>query len=270
MLFHDRISLERKGYIATVTLNRPDRLNAFDEAMWGALDAVVTDLAKALPRVIVLTGEGKAFCAGFDVNPDNPHVAGLMGAVQNHDIGPARELIYRIRQSVDAFTSLPVPIIAALNGLAYGGGAELAVRCDMRMADPDAVISFSETKLGLMPDWGGGASLARLIGPARSSELILTGRKVAAGEALTLGLVNRISRSGECKIEALTLAEAIAQNGPRSVRAALSVIRRTCQSTLSEGLSLEAEMAAELIATGECVHGIGAFLGKKKAEFPDE
>jgi len=267
---NDLILYERKGHIALVTLNRPDRRNAFHEAMWTALDRVVDDIRAALPRAIVLTGAGPAFCAGFDVNPDNTQVSGMIEAVQRHEREPAERLVARIRSAVDGFVSLPVPIIAALNGLAYGGGAELAVRCDMRIADPDAVICFSETKLGLMPDWGGGAALARLIGPSRAADLVCTARRVDAGEALALGLVNRISAPGETRYEALALAESIAQNGPRAVRAALSVVRRANDMSLADALDYESDQAATLIASGECIHGISAFLTKQKAEFPDD
>ncbi|HNV48486.1 MAG TPA: enoyl-CoA hydratase/isomerase family protein [Spirochaetota bacterium] len=267
---NDLILYERKGHIALVTLNRPDRRNAFHEAMWTALDRVVDDIRAALPRAIVLTGAGPAFCAGFDVNPDNTQVSGMIEAVQRHEREPAERLVARIRSAVDGFVSLPVPIIAALNGLAYGGGAELAVRCDMRIADPDAVICFSETKLGLMPDWGGGAALARLIGPSRAADLVCTARRVDAGEAFALGLVNRISAPGETRYEALALAESIAQNGPRAVRAALSVVRRANDMPLPDALDYESEQAATLIASGECIHGISAFLTKQKAEFPDD
>ncbi len=267
---NDLILYERKGHIALVTLNRPDRRNAFHEAMWTALDRVVDDIRATLPRAIVLTGAGPAFCAGFDVNPDNTQVSGMIEAVQRHEREPAERLVARIRSAVDGFVSLPVPIIAALNGLAYGGGAELAVRCDMRIADPDAVICFSETKLGLMPDWGGGAALARLIGPSRAADLVCTARRVDAGEAFALGLVNRISAPGETRYEALALAESIAQNGPRAVRAALSVVRRANDMSLPDALDYESEQAATLIASGECIHGISAFLTKQKAEFPDD
>ena len=150
------ILLERRGYIALMTLNRPDRLNAFNEAMWDALDETVSDLKKNLPRAVVITGAGdKAFSAGFDVNPDNPQVGGLVDAVTKKLRPPVDALIARIRASADGFAFLPVPIIAAINGLAYGGGAELASRCDIRILDPSVVLSLSEVKLGLIPDWGG-------------------------------------------------------------------------------------------------------------------
>jgi len=153
--------------------------------------------------------------------------------------------------------------------MAYGGGAELAVRCDLRVMDPDAVISFSEVRLGLMPDWGGAATLARLVGPAKASHMILTARKVTAREALTLGLINQVSSPGKVLEESIELAETIAGNGPRAVRCALEVIRSACDVPMQEALELETKSAITLITSGECYHGISAFLSKEKPSFPD-
>jgi enoyl-CoA hydratase/carnithine racemase len=178
-------------------------------------------------------------------------------------------LVNRIRKALDPLVSLPVPITAAINGLAYGGGAELAVRCDLRVMDQQAVICFSEVKLGLMPDMGGGVALTKLVGVSKAADLILTARKVKAKEALNLGLVNRISLPGECLKEALNLAERIADNGPNAVKSALKIIRNTSDLSEFQALKIEAETAAKLIATGECMVGVAAFLEKKKPEFTD-
>jgi enoyl-CoA hydratase len=264
------ITIQRLNRIAIITLNRPDRMNTFNEAMWHALAAVTVKIKEQMPRALVITGAGKAFSAGFDVNPDNPQVANMIDAVKNHDREAAMRLIAVIRGTVDDFISLPVPIIAAINGLAYGGGAEFAMRCDMRIADPGAVISFSEVKLGLMPDWGGGVVLSRLIGTAGAADLILTGRKVSANTALAMGLVNSVSKPGKALDDSIELAEMISKNGPRAVRYALAVIRACYDPGYALALNFELEKAADLIASGECVHGITAFLSKKEPEFPDE
>jgi len=263
------ILLERKGSVAIVTMKRPQRRNAFNEHMFLELARVTGEVKKQLPRAIVITGEENVFSAGFDVNPDNPWVADLINAVEKADRTPAERLINQLRKIVDDFISLPIPIVAALNGLTYGGGAELAVRCDLRVMDPDAVICFSEVRLGLIPDWGGGAALAHLIGSSRAADLILTGRKVPAGEAINLGLVNRINRPGGCLDEAAQLAETISKNGPRAVRHALRVIRQSRNQSLNQSLDLEAAQAGSLIVSGECFHGVAAFLEKKEPEFPD-
>jgi len=265
-----QIFLERIDRVAVVSLRRPQRQNSFNKTMFLELGCVTRELKENLPRAVVITGEDKVFSAGFDVNPDNPWVAELIAAVEKSAKAPAERLIRGLRAVVDDFVSLPVPIIAAINGLAYGGGAELAVRCDMRVMDPGAVICFSEVRLGLMPDWGGGASLAHLIGSSRAADLILTARKVPAGEAINLGLVNRISRPGECLDEALNLADMISRNGPRAVRCALKVIRESRNRSLRQSLDLEAEEAVSLIVSGECFYGVAAFLGKQEPDFPDD
>ncbi len=264
------ITIERANRIAIITLNRPGRMNAFNEPMWEALSETTADIKGQLPRAIVVTGAGKAFSAGFDVNPDNPQVANMIDAVKSHDRNAAMKLITSIRVMVDQFVSLPVPIIAAINGLAYGGGAELAMRCDMRIADQGAEISFSEVKLGLMPDWGGGVALTRLLGTAKAADLILTGRKISAESALAMGLVNAVSKPGRALEDSIELAAMISKNGPRAVRCALAVISGGSDPGYASALEFESEKAADLVASGECIHGITAFLTKKEPEFPDE
>lgn len=264
-----RIVLERKKGMAIVTLNRPQRRNAFDQEMFLALARVTDILKKDLPRTIVLTGTENVFCAGFDVNPDNPWTKTFIDAVEKADPVSAEKLIRQVRSIVDEFVSLPVPIIAAINGMTYGGGAELAVRCDLRVMDPAVEICFSEVRLGLMPDWGGGAALAHLIGSSRAADVILTARKMLAGEAINLGLVNRVSRPEESLEEAMRLAEIISKNGPRAVRYALKLIRQSRNQSFNQSLDLEMEQAVSLIVSGECFYGVGAFLEKKEPEFPD-
>ncbi|MGI6386715.1 MAG: enoyl-CoA hydratase/isomerase family protein [Desulfomonilia bacterium] len=264
------VEIERRGRVAAVTFNRRARKNSLDEHMWTCLEAVAEDLEKSPPRAVVITGAGdEAFCAGFDVSPENPQVSRLADAMQDQRKGPVMELIRRVRICTDRLVGLPVPVIAAVNGLAYGGGAEIASRCDLRVMDPQAVICFSEVRLGLMPDHGGAVGLTRLIGPSKAADLILTGRKVGAGEALALGLVNRISAPGRAFEEALDLARAIGENGPRAVRHALKVIRKTPDLTLEQALDLETMEAVDLIASRECITGIAAFLMKQKPEFPE-
>ena len=263
------IRLETRGNIAIITIDRPQRLNAFNESMFSELDKVTAELKNNLPRVVIITGAGeKAFSAGFDVNPDNPMVSNLIEAVNAGDEGPAEIVIRKVRDTIDSFISLPIPLIAALNGITYGGGAELATRCDMRVMDPNSVICFSEVRLGLMPDWGGGPTLVRLIGTARAADMILTARKISADEALNLGVINRISEPGQSLEESIRLAEMIIKNGPRAVGHALEVIRQSVNMPLNEALDLEAERAISLIASGECYHGVSAFLTKTKPAFP--
>ncbi|MFH2066060.1 MAG: enoyl-CoA hydratase/isomerase family protein [Pseudomonadota bacterium] len=263
------VNYTREGHLGIITMNRPERLNTFNTTMFASLEKVIPEVQKHLPRVLILAGAGGTFSAGFDVNPDNPYVDRLSKALTSGDHTPVADCIYEFRRIIDALVNLPVPIIAALDGKAYGGGAELASRCDIRVMDPDAEVCFAEVRLGLMPDWGGGATLAALLGPAKAADLILTARKIDAREAEKIGFINRISPPGKVLDEAKSIAGMIAENGPRSVRYALEVIRKSTGLTLAENLAFEAERAISLISSGECLHGIGAFLMKKKPEFPD-
>lgn len=263
------VTVERRGPIAVVTLNRPSRKNALNAEMWAMLGRAADALHEKLPRAVVLTGAGSAFSAGMDVSPDNPQVAGIISAVATHDPEPVRAMLAGIHRVLTRFFALPVPIIAALGGLAYGGGAEIAARCDLRIADPGAAICFSEVRLGLMPDLGGGVALARLLGPSRAAELILTARKLKAEEALRIGLVNQVSAPGESVLAAVALAEEIAANGPRAVRGALAVLRQASGLAFSDALAFELDTAIDLIASGECQAGIAAFLTRTPPVFPD-
>jgi len=265
------LKVEKKDSLAIVTLSRPDRLNVFNAAMFAALEEAAAVLAHDPQlRAVIITGAGrKAFSAGFDVNPDNPMVAELAQAIERKDKEPIRRAIGTMRKAVDRFVSLPVPVIAALNGRAFGGGAELAIRCDLRVMDPAAEICFSEVRLGLMPDWGGGAALIHLLGASAAADLILTARRVTADEALYMGLVNRIGAPGNALDSAVEMAEAIMANGPLAVRRALGMIRAGRNLSLQATLDLEHRTAIDLIASGECLHGIGAFLAGQAPVFPD-
>ncbi len=269
-MIDNRIRLERKNMIAVVSMNRSEKNNAFDTSMFESLEKVTQELEHDCPRAIVLTGAGeRAFCTGFDVNMENPMTAEFMDAVNKKDTDMAEKLINRMRRVIDRFVSLPVPIIAAINGLAYGGGAEMATRCDLRVMDVGAELCFSEVRLGLMPDWGGGPCLARLVGHAHAADLILTARVVKADEAFRIGLINRVSDKGRCLNDAMTLAEQISRNGPKAIRHALDILRQSHNLSLKEALDEETKAAAKLIASGECIHGITAFMEKKAPRFPD-
>lgn len=264
------IHMEKNGKIALVIINRPEKKNAFDAAMFDDLEKTAQDLEKDLPRAVVITGKDpEAFSAGFDVSLDNPMTRDFLEAVNAKDKSLAQKVINRLRRAVDRFVNLPVPLIAAINGLAYGGGAELAVRCDLRVIDIKAEICFSEVRLGLMPDWGGGPALAGLIGTSRASDLILTARTLTAKAAFEIGLVNHVSEHGACLDHAMDIARQISQNGPNAVRHTLDLLRQTRDLPLSQALAKEAEAASDLIVSGECLHGITALMEKRQPEFPD-
>jgi enoyl-CoA hydratase len=264
------IEMAYKDRIAVVTLNRPDRRNSLNRDVLEELARIADDLTKTPPRAVILTGKGdKAFSAGFDVNLDNPMAFEIFEAISSNNMEKAKGVVNSLREAVDAFIAIPAPLIAAVNGNAYGAGAEIAARCDMRVVGRSAAFCFSEVTLGLMPDFGGGSKLAKLIGPSRAADLILTARKVTADEALFLGLADRVCDDGDVLEHALALAGKIAQNGPRAVRHSLSVIRRSMDQTLDESLDFEKEQAVSLILSGECIHGVAAFLEKRAPDFPD-
>jgi enoyl-CoA hydratase/carnithine racemase len=135
--------------------------------------------------------------------------------------------------------------------------------------DPDAVICFSEVRLGLMPDWGGGATLVRLVGPGKAADIILTARKISAKEAMEMGMINRVCSKGCALEDAISMAESIAKNGPQAIRYSLSLIRQSLGMSLEKALDMETDKAISLITEGECMHGIAAFLSKTEPEFPD-
>ncbi|MEZ4225151.1 MAG: enoyl-CoA hydratase/isomerase family protein [Polyangiaceae bacterium] len=265
----DSVTLERRGQVALMTLTRPHKKNALDEGMWRALDAALDDVALNLPRALVVTGAGESFCAGVDVSLDNPLTAKQMQGIQDRDRDAVHGVLARMRRTVDRLVDLPIPVIGAINGLAYGGGAEIATRFDLRVVDPAAQICFSEVRLGLMPDLGGGVALARLLGPARAADLILTARRFDGTEAVALGWATRLSAAGACLDEALGMADVIAKNGPRAVRYALRVLRAHGEISASAGLELELDVATDLILSGECLHGVTAMFSKSEPTFPD-
>lgn len=266
----DCLYVEDKGNVAIVTINRPEKKNAFDELMFQKLAEAADRIKARLPRAVIITGSGSSsFSAGFDVNPDNPMVKKIIDAAADKNPGPAKDLMDDIHNAVTSFVDLPVPVIAAMNGSAYGGGAELAMRCDLRVIDPEAVICFSETKLGLMPDWGGCTALSFLAGAARAAEMVLTARKVSATEAYSMGIVNRVSTKGRALEESIEMAGIIASNGPRAVRSSLALIRGSRNATYNESLEMEKHLASALVSSGECFHGVGAFLKKEPPVFPD-
>lgn len=264
------IDIQFRNKIAIVTINRPERRNAFNSKVLDGLNLAAERLKKEPSRAVILTGAGDAaFSAGFDVNPDNPMTSEMFDAIMRKNRGLAQGLVDRLRDAMDAFISIPVPLIAAVNGNAYGAGAEIAARCDLRVMGRSSVFCFSEVTLGLMPDCGGGAALSKLIGFSRAADLILTARRVGADEALSLGLVNRVCDDGKALEVALQLADQIAGNGPRAVQSALSVVRQSLNHSLEESLAYEKKSAVSLILSGECVHGVAAFFEKRPPLFPD-
>ncbi|MGH9482142.1 MAG: enoyl-CoA hydratase-related protein [Terriglobales bacterium] len=252
------IRVETEGAIARVTLNRPEKLNALNLATLAELDAAFDQMRQqAGLRVVVLTGAGeKAFAAGADI----AELAGL-GAVAARGFSQrGNELLHRIER-------FPLPVIAALNGLALGGGLELAMACTLRVAAEHAKLGQPEVKLGLIPGYGGTQRLARLIGPGPALQMILSGEPIAAPEALRLGLVNQVAPGAELAAAATALAERIAANAPLAVQFALQAVREGSEMSLEQGLALEASLFALSCATEDMKEGTRAFLEKRAPRF---
>ncbi|MGH9873971.1 MAG: enoyl-CoA hydratase/isomerase family protein [Pyrinomonadaceae bacterium] len=252
------ILYERRDQIAIIRLNRPDKLNALSAKIILALSDIFTNIdSQPNLRAIILTGTGdKAFCAGTDITE-------LTGLDEVH----AREASERGQALCNQIESCGVPVIAAVNGIAAGGGCELALACHLRVASASAQFSLPEASLGILPAYGGTQHLARQIGNGRALEMMLTGKAVSSEEALRFGLVNRIAPPLELLPQAESLALEIALLAPLAIRACLEAVTRGTQLPLTEGLALEAKLFASLFATEDVREGTRAFLEKRPPVF---
>jgi 2-(1,2-epoxy-1,2-dihydrophenyl)acetyl-CoA isomerase len=237
MAAFERVLVEISGGIGTLTLNRPEKLNAFDAGGCDDLIEALRMLATSdAVRVIVLTGAGRAFCAGADLS-----VLGNDGAKL---VAAGKEIALLIR-------SAPKPMLAAVNGAAAGGGANLALACDYRLASDNATIGQVFHKLGLSLDWGGSYFLPRLVGISKALELTWSARMVPAAEAVQLGLFDRVVPHADLAAETRKLAEAWAGMPPLAVRKAKDALYRSERSTLTEMLDLEVVDQTALFQTPE-------------------
>ena len=253
------LALEAQGRVLVVRLNRPEVLNALNTQMGRDLYDLWTRLA-AEPgdtRCVILTGAGeRAFCAGADLK-ERDGMPQAQWQVQH-------ELFER---GFMALMELPLPVIAALNGHAYGGGLEFALACDFIYAARTARMALSEVRLGIMPGGGGTQNLPRAVGERRAKELILTGKAISAEEAAQWGLVNRVCEPGALVSDALEAARAIADNAPLSVRQAKKSIHYGLQTDLLTGYRFEIEAYNRLVDTDDRREGIRAFNEKRKPDF---
>jgi enoyl-CoA hydratase len=255
------VRIERDGAVAVVTMSRPEAFNAFNtEQMTALRDAVAEVSADRAIRAVVLTGEGKrAFASGADIRemstmrPSEGHAFGALG------------------QAVTlAIESAPQPWIAAINGYALGGGCEMALACDIRIASDNAAIGQPEVTLGILPGWGATQRLWRLVGPGLASEMILTGRRLTAAEALHAGLVNAVCAQDELLPKAIEMARTIAANAPLAVAASKRAIHLSPNVDLTTGLAYEAQTFALLFDTDDQKEGMAAFNEKRAPEFRGE
>ncbi|MBB4689207.1 enoyl-CoA hydratase/isomerase family protein [Amycolatopsis jiangsuensis] len=253
-----RVRLDTAERVTTVRLDAPP-LNAFDTEMRRELAEAARLIADdSAVRAVVLYGGERCFAAGADIRQlaafGFEEIAGWNRAMQ---------------ETVTAFAQLPIPVVAAITGYALGGGMELALAADFRIAAQDAVLGLPEVLLGIMPGSGGTQRLARLVGPSRAKELMMTGRRIAAAEAAELGIVNRLAEDPYAA--ALEFAGALAQ-GPRfALQAIKEAVDQGIDSPLADGLALERSLIAGLFATADRDAGMASFLrhGPGKASFGD-
>jgi enoyl-CoA hydratase len=252
------ISFEERGALGIVRLARAARRNALTREMLESLVELFAELSeRADLRALILTGEGhEAFCAGTDITE--------LAALDEDGARRASERGQRVCESIEVCR---VPVIAAVEGMAAGGGFELALACHLRVASTDARFRLPETHLGLIPAYGGTQRLARIVGEGRALAVMLAGEELSADEALRLGLVNRVVAPGELMNEAETLARDIGQHAPLAIRACLEAVTRGARLPLEEGLALEAQLFSRLFATEDVREGTRAFLEKRAPEF---
>lgn len=247
--------------IGTITLNRPDRLNAFEgvmrEELLAATRAMVSD---PKVRAIVLTGTGRAFCAGADVD--------YMGAaLERQDYDSAMELVLSGGEVVRLLREAPQPVLGSLNGPAAGGGANLALACDLRLASEHAAIGQVFHRIGVHPDMGGTFFLPRLVGPSKALELIWSAEMIPAGRCLELGLVNAVVPHDQLAHETAAWAARLAALPPIAAQAAKDAVYRGERSDLPTALELEAEIQLRCFRSEDAVEGMAAFREKRTPNF---
>ncbi len=255
---YQNIEVAREGRLATVTVNRPEKLNALTRATIDELRTAFEELgADTEVGGVILTGAGdKAFVAGADIGELN-------------DLGPvaAREHALCGQALCRTIETLGKPVVAAVQGFALGGGCELAMACTLRVAGEKARFGQPEVKLGLIPGFGGTQRLGRLVGRGSALELLLTGEMIDAREAHRLGLVNRVVPQDQVMEEARTLMASILERGPLAVRYILEATHQGLELPLEDGLRLEANLFAVTFATEDKVEGTRAFLEKRTPVF---
>jgi len=254
---YETITIERRGKIAILTINRPDKLNALSSKVHiegvAALDELRHDDSV---RVVIITGSGeKAFIAGADIS----EFEGQTPVTQRNNFHE-RSLF----NTIDVF---PKPVIAMINGFCLGGGNELAMACDIRIASENARFSQPEINLGIMCGGGGTQRLTRLIGEGRAMEMALTGDMIDAATAHRFGLVNHVHPSDQLEAETMKLAEKIAEKAPIALQLSKEAVKFASRSNLDEGLRREVDLFAICFSTEDKKEGVSAFLEKRKPEF---
>jgi enoyl-CoA hydratase len=250
--------IERREGVILLSINRPEVLNALNRETLGEIEEAVRQfIGDDNQGVLIVTGAGeKSFISGADIN----ELAML-------DPRGAEDISRFGQRVLDTIEQSPKPVIAAVNGYAFGGGCELALACHMRLASESALFGLPEVSLGIIPGYGGTQRLPRLVGQGRALELILSGRRFKAEEAERMGMVNRMVPRADLMIEVFKLAQSILKNGPLAVAASLEAVRRGMQLPLDAGQRLESGLFGILAASEDMHEGLKAFLDKRPASF---
>ncbi|MCD7946307.1 MAG: enoyl-CoA hydratase-related protein [Clostridiales bacterium] len=248
------IQYEVQGAVAVLTIDRPKALNALNSAVLEELDAAVSAIDLDAVRCLVITGSGeKSFVAGADIG----EMSALTKA-EGEAFGKKGNDVFR------KIETLPIPVIAAVNGFALGGGNELAMSCDIRICSDNAVFGQPEVGLGITPGFGGTQRLARLVSPGMAKQLIYTARNIKADEALRIGLVNAVYPQEELMPAALKMAAGIAKNAPIAVRACKKAINEGLEKGMDDALVLEEGLFGSCFETHDQVEGMGCFMSREK------
>ncbi len=255
------IVIKREGAIILATLNRPDKLNALNKEIFDDLksliDVVETDKTA---RALVITGAGeKAFCVGADLKERQ--------GMNEKNILARFDFVHTLYQRIER---LPIPVIAAIGGAALGGGLELALTADLRVASDNAVLGLPEVDLAIIPGNGGTQRLARIVGPARAMEMVFTARRISAQEALGYGLIQALVAPGYAVSHAKQWALKMMDAGPLALRQAKFAIRQGMELSLNKALAFEVECYRPLIPSKDRIEGMKAFLEKRKPHYTGE
>jgi enoyl-CoA hydratase/carnithine racemase len=252
------LQLEKQNAVGILRFNRPERLNAFDGVMVQEVPVALRELLEdESVRVVIITGNGKGFCAGADVNF-------LMELAATKDIARGKVLVSTGSEITEMIHAAEKPIIAAINGPVAGGGAGIALSCDIRIMAQSASIGYTFSRIGLHPDLGCTYFLPRLVGPAKAAELFMTGEMVTAEEALRLGMVNHVVPDGELMPAALKLAETIAEKSPLALRLMKKGLHQTFEQPLDAMLRYEIYAQSLCFDSKEAVEALQKFLAARK------
>jgi enoyl-CoA hydratase/carnithine racemase len=255
---YENILYEERGAIAQITVNRPKVLNALNMATMEELRRAFHQIkSRSDVRVVLLTGAGeKAFIAGADI-----------GELAKNDAVAAKEYTHRGQSVLNLIENCGKPVIACINGFALGGGCEIALACTMRLASDNAKLGQPEVKLGIIPGYGGSQRLPRLVGKGVAMQLLLSGEMISAQDAYRIGLVNEVTSPADLISRAEAIAQKIIANGPLAVQWCMEAVNKGMESTLSEGLYLEAVLFGLCCATEDKNEGTNAFLQKRHPQF---